>query len=346
MTTHRRVPARTAGAAAALLLASSLGQVCGATAAGAATHAFSWNDASYILTIRSGAVETYALIPRDLPQDIGYSYVDLSHDTGAPVGRCEAESAAYWMGLEIEEGVLSYGASPPGADGKATTGYQNPTHAHTVSPDLTPGHDATTAPTITSPTGPMWSAQCDNDAKGAAAGNVAGWNGIGLLGSTTSGTVDKDTGVYVGTSRAYMQGITGAGNINAITSFMQVKNKPNVEPAITYRMSFFESDAGASASSLSQNGFTLSGTDVPVSQFVNQFNDQAKSGAAALAALGPAGLQLLAPTVGTSTDGDRYAITAPTVAGHFGLAARQGTVGQDQGIRFGSVTFSGVYGNN
>jgi len=81
-----------------------------------------------------------------------------------------------------------------------------------------------------------------------------------------------------------------------------------------------------------------------VKQFADQFNQNAKTFADAFKPIGPAGAATLAPEVGVSTDGNRYSITISAGHGHFGLDARQGGIGQDQGARFGSVTFQGVYG--
>jgi hypothetical protein len=64
-----------------------------------------------------------------------------------------------------------------------------------------------------------------------------------------------------------------------------------------------------------------------------------------MAPVGPAGLATLQPEVGVSTDGDRFSITISAGHGHIGFAARDGGLGQDQGARIGSVTFSGVYGS-
>ncbi|MGQ0846954.1 MAG: hypothetical protein ACT4QF_22775 [Sporichthyaceae bacterium] len=81
----------------------------------AAENAFDFQNSSYILTLRSGGIETYATIPRELPQDVGHSFVDLIHDIGQPKGRCETLGAGYWLGTEVEEGVLGAGAAPPDA---------------------------------------------------------------------------------------------------------------------------------------------------------------------------------------------------------------------------------------
>jgi hypothetical protein len=101
---------------------------------------FNFLDSSYILTLRAGGIEPYAFIPRDLPTDVGHSYVDLIHDIQQPKGRCEALGAGYWLGGETEEGVLGAGAAPPDA-GDPSGGYRNPTTSREVEPNLSPGEN-------------------------------------------------------------------------------------------------------------------------------------------------------------------------------------------------------------
>ena len=63
-------------------------------------------------------------------------------------------------------------------------------------------------------------------------------------------------------------------------------------------------------------------------------------------AIGPIGSSTLQPQVGVSTDGGRYSISISAGQGNIGFAVREGGLGQNQGTRFGSVTFEGVYGNS
>lgn len=334
-------------AAAAAALALSGVQ---AGPAGAAPEKFDFRDSSYILTLRAGAVEPYAIIPRDLPTDIGFSYVDLVHDIGMKQGRCEAWGAGYWLGTEVEEGVLGLGAAPPDA-GDVSKGYKNPTTSRQVRPDLSPPDapsqsDRTPAIPASGNAGPNWVATCDHDAKGSGTGETADFAGATFVGSTSAAEVNKVTGVYNGIARAYIQDLEIAGRFVTITSLMQVKQTPDTKPVITYRLSFLDGGVDGNNYGLDQNGFTVAGTNVPADQLVEQFNQQAAQGAGAIAALGPYGLSLLAPHVGKSTDGDRFSITAPVIQGKAGLKVREGTIGQEQGLRFGAVTFQGAYGNN
>ncbi|MGQ0465171.1 MAG: hypothetical protein ACT4QG_07585 [Sporichthyaceae bacterium] len=315
---------------------------------------FSFVDSSYILTLRSGGIEAYSKIPRDLPTDYGHSYVDLVHDIGQETGRCEAVGAGYWLGGEVEEGVLGPGAAPPDA-GDVSGGYRNPTVARDVKPNLSPGENESAkdpgvrnyfppgqevADIPAEGNGVRWAAGCKDDAEGKAEGdnsNVGPFQGVG---SISQARVDKTTGVYTGTSRAYMVGLQGAQGFDSASTFMQITNKPNEKPTITYRMSYF--NAGKNPD---QNGITFGGQDIPVEEFTDKFNEQAKAGGAAAKPVGPAGAGTLTPEVGVSTDGGRYSITISAGHGNVGVAAREGTIGENQGMRVASITFQGIYGN-
>ncbi len=135
--------------------------------------------------------------------------------------------------------------------------------------------------------------------------------------------MDKTTGVYTGTSRSYFFGLEGASGFDSASSFMQITNKPDAPATISYRMSYFNS-----GDSTGKNGITFGGTDIPVQQFADAFNSGAKSFEAAISAVGPIGARTLAPSVGVSTDGDRYSINIAAFAGHLGLRCPQGNIGQ------------------
>jgi hypothetical protein len=326
-----------------------------AATAEAADGAFDFVDSSYILTLRAGGVEAYEQIPRDLPTDYGHSYVDLIHDIGQEKGRCETIGAGYWLGTEVEEGVLGAGAAPPDA-GDVSGGYRNPTISRSVEPNLSageknesnkdpgvknyfpPGNEVADIPAKGN--GPLWQASCKNDVEGKANGENVNIGPFSSIGSTSQAAVDRATGVYTGTSRSFMVGLSGASGFDSASSFMQVTNKPNAKPTITYRMNYFNSDA----KNTNNNGANFGGTDIPVEDFAKQFNEQAKTFGEAAGPVGPAGAGTLKPEVGVSTDGGRYSITISSGHGNLGFAAREGTIGGNQGLRVAAVTFQGVYG--
>jgi hypothetical protein len=349
--TSSRRSAGLVGTTCALLMVST------AVPAAAAPTAFEFVDSSYILTLRSGGIEPTVFIPRELATDVGHSYVDLIHDIGQEKGRCEVIGAGYWLGGELEEGVLGNGAAPPDA-GDVSGGYRNPTIARDVQPNLSPGENQSAKdPGVknyfppgnelvdipSNGNGPKWQAKCDSDAKGSATGDVVNVGGFQVVGSTAQAEVDKATGVYTGTSRAYVFGLEGASGFDSASSFMQVVNKPNAKPTITYRMSYFNF---GDLEKTGKNGITFGGSEIPVEDFAKAFNDGAKTLAEAYKPVGTAGAGTLVPEVGTSIDNGRFTISIS--AGHvrLGVSAREGTAGGNQIGRVGSVTFTGVYGDN
>lgn len=340
---QRRILPLTSAAAVAVLAVGVLASPASAASTGNAKKKVDINRVAYTTFIRTAAVETYADIPRNTPQEFGYSGVDLRKDIEEALPRCTADGAGYWAGEVVEEGVLEGGAAPieegqTRADGAK---YQNPTIKRTFRPNATAVADNTSNRTPSFPSngnGPLWTSDCtDGFFTGTGTGDIINAGGSRIAGSTTTGTVDQKTGIYTGTARAYITSIKGA--FDTMTSLMQIRFEPNKEPVITYRLAFFNSDA--SKSGFNNDGFTLAGTAIPANDFVNTFNTQAASFAQQGAAFGPAGLQILSPTVYPDQDTGRMTITAPAASGNLGFASRAGGIGQNFGARFASITFIG-----
>jgi len=337
---------------------------------GGAPHAPAFdfqNEASYVLDMRNAGVEENTQIPSSVYEDIGYSAIQLTHDLGQPEGKCDARGAGYWMGQYVEEAVLEKGAAPPDA-GDVSGGYSNPVYSRSVKPDVSasaeldatdhhpfiqnpfpPGKEVTKLPNDGTPL--YVTSSCDNDLKGTGTGNVVDVAKVAdVIGSTTESGVDRSTGEYNSTARSYIAGIKGAGVLTALSSFMTIKQVPGSDPVITYRMSLFDNDSGASDTGWNQNGITLSGSNVPANQLTDQFNSQATTVAGALAALGPFGVRLLAPDTGaagpseTGTSG-RY-VTAPSIQLDYGSHARDGGIGSHQITRLGAISFTESYGEH
>lgn len=305
---------------------------------------FDINNVGYNEVMRSGAIEWYANIPRNLPQNLGYARVALIKDIQEASPRCIADGAGYWLDDILEEGVLKGGAAPIGEGQTATDAspYDNPTinreyrpagavSGDTASSDRTPKIPA-------NGNGPLWTSECGADFySGSGTGDTINASGFRFAGSSVSSAIDTTNGVYTSTGRAYVTGIDGA--FDTISSLMQVTHAPNQEPKVTYRMSFF--DSAASNSSFASDGVEFFGSAVPASEFVDQFNAQSAAFAQQGAALGPAGLQIFSPQVYPDQDNGRMTITAPAAAGNFGLASRSGTIGENFGGRFASITWVG-----
>lgn len=310
----------------------------------AKTPKFDIDNVGYNEAMRSGAIEWYAEIPRQLPQNLGYARVALIKDIQEASPRCIADGAGYWLDDILEEGVLKGGAAPIGEGQTATDAspYDNPTIHRVYRPAGAATGDAASSDRTpkfpASGNGPLWTSECTADFfGGSGTGDMINASGVRIAGSSVQSQIDPATGIYTSTGRAYITSITGA--FDTITSLMQVTHVPNQEPKVTYRMSFFDSDAGKS--SFASDGVTFFGSAVPASDFVQQFNTQSAAFAQQSAALGPAGLQILSPQVYPDQDSGRTTITAPSAAGNIGLAARSGTIGQNFGGRFATITWTG-----
>lgn len=334
------------GAAAAIVLAGLLpGSASAAETTGA--KKFDFDRLSYKQTLWAGAIETLADIPRRLPQDVGYTRLVLDKGVGT-LPTCLAEGAGYYLSEAVEDGVIKGGAAPisEGQTQSDASPYTNVTQSKRVRPV---GGSGDSNPSDTNPAfpsagnGPLWASKCNDDlSSGTATGDLVNASGLRFAGSTMSGAVDHRTGVYTATARAYVLGLEGA--FDSLSSLFQISYRPGstetaVAPKITYRMSFFNSDAGQSA--FASDGFTLGGTQVPAADLVDQFNSQAAQFAASAQAIGPLGFQLLAPQVYPDQDSGLQVITAPAAVGNIGLASQAGTVGQNFGLKLASVTWTG-----
>lgn len=333
------------GMAVAATLALTAGAFATPASAAPTKKKFDINRVGYNEEMRAGAVETFAEIPRNVPQNMGYSHVLLTKDIEEASPRCIADGAGYWLDDILEEGVLKGGAAPIGEGQTATDAspYDNPTiHREYRPANADDGSDTASSDRVpkfpANGNGPLWTSKCDADFfGGTGTGDTINAAGSKIAGSSVTSKVDTSTGIYTSTGRAYVTGISGA--FDTITSLMQVVHVPNEEPKVTYRMSFFDSDAGKSA--FASDGAEFFGSDVPASEFVDQFNTQAAAFSEQGAALGPAGMQILSPQVYPDQDSGRTTITAPAAAGNLGFASRSGTVGQNFGARFATITWTG-----
>jgi hypothetical protein len=333
------------GAAVATALVLTAGVLAAPAGAATGKKKFDIDRVGYNQALRAGALETYAEIPRRIPENVGYSRLALIKDIEETPPRCEADGAGYWLSEEVEEAVIKGGAAPiqEGQTQSDASPYDNPTISRTVRPadssdgsaqsfsDRTPKFPA-------NGNGPLWTSECSPDFfRGSATGDLLNASGLRIGGSSVAGGVDRATGIYTATGRAYITGLEGA--FDTVSSLMQVTHAPGQEPKITYRLAFFNSDAGQSA--FASDGVEFFGSAVPAGEFVEQFNSQSAAFSEQAAAFGPAGLQILSPSVYPDQDTGRMTITAPAAAGNLGLASRAGTIGQNFGARFATITWVG-----
>ena len=346
--TGASIATRPAGSARGVAVAdpSTVTPRAGTTAAASrvasTSTGYNFFDSGYILRLRASAIQVEADIPHPLMVGLNTSAVNLEKDIGGPNGVCEERAAGEYPGEIAQEGILE-NSGPPDAGNKGG-GIINPTESKDYQPNLSPGenlnarkpqlHDVTDGHSIAdvphNGNGPRWEAQCDGDAGGRA---VADFDipGVEASGSSVLTHLDKKTGEFTGTGRAFVAGLTtSAGTLDFVSSLMQVKALPGQEATVSYHIG-------------GTGGTMASGADIPISDLTKQFNDSVKSNADALSAIGPLGLALLGPTVSESENGHRPIINAPFLEVTAGLEARKGTAGENDHVRLLNVDFEGQY---
>jgi hypothetical protein len=282
--------ARTAAGVA--VAAVFLGGQPAAQAAG--TH--DYVASGFVHDLRGAAVLAEARPTNRVAAGTGYSAVDLSKSATGTYGRCEAIGA----GALVDQRRLLESNGPP--DGSNRSGVANPTETwesttfakgrqwsgpgggvRSVTRRVVELEDQVLDASRTH--GP-WSADCQGDSAGRAAGHHADGLDAGAAGSTTSGAVDRATGAYVGTSRAYATGVrTPAGVVDVVSSTVRIEQRPEQAPVVSYRIAV-------------DGGVLAGGVDVPAGALARQFAEQVRRNAAAVAALPALGLSLTGPTYG------------------------------------------------
>jgi hypothetical protein len=285
---------------------------------------------TYGTTTTSRAIETYANIPAEVNQGTPSATVFLedSHDPF-----CEGIAGIYDLGLIVDE----YASASVAA-------YQNPTKARVHNPaDSFPSQKEVT----TFPGGPNALADCASRSDGLATATWGGYVGDHtVVQSAYSKTVSKrvaGTNTVVNEATAHINGIQlGESLIRSFDSWLKVEWKPSEDPVISYRIELQGlTDGKTDTVSSGEKGFVLSGQNVGGGDFITQFNEQAKAHENDLKALGRYGFRMMEPRYFEDTIQARKVIQAAVLEGSLGFTARDGGIGQNQGIRFGLVRTSG-----
>jgi hypothetical protein len=315
----------------------------GTPAAGAKKSDYKFFDTAYIQNMRAASIEPAADIPHPLVPGIGYSAVNLEKDIGGDKGSCEIYGAGMYLTDIVQEGVLE-NSGPPDAGNKGG-GIFNPTESKDTAPnlsagqnlnarhpqvrDLTDGHGISDIPA--NGNGLNWQAKCDDDLGGKGIAYNTDVAGAQAIGSDTTGHLNKETGEYLGESRAFVVGLaTPNGTIDFISSIMKVKALPGQEPVIDYAIN-------------ATGGTIIAGSGVKQSDLTKSFNDAMASAGAPLQALGAFGLVVMGPETTLSENGGRKILNAPFLDFTTGSNLREGTAGQAEHIRLVNIDYEGQY---
>ncbi|MGQ0466276.1 MAG: hypothetical protein ACT4QG_13240 [Sporichthyaceae bacterium] len=344
------------GGMAALLVGVAPGDVAAADG---------WRHAEYVLEINGSGIDWVVEIPRALPHHVGLGQVRLVKDRGYREAYCDARGAGYMLPDEVQEGIVGgkgdwrddTGQEVPDTTLRAPVVRYNPTMSRSAVPEnafvrrngrpgVRPpiGRDGPVTPVPTAGSSPVrWESECaPSGLAGSGTGRDLNQLGVHVAGGLATASMDKATGRYRGTARGWATDVrTIAATVGSVTSQLQVNARPGAEPTIGYRISINDVQGLGSKHRLDSRDVELVGVDVPALDLVDHFNEQVRANATALSALGPLGLALLAPKVERIED--RYAIAAPVVVANLGLAAREGTVGQNQAVLLGATRFQGFY---
>lgn len=276
--------------------------------------------APFALRITGAAIEPEVQVDLEaspVPAVVGYSTVLLQREHGASVGSCEARGQGVGVSNQIEEGSGGpHNAAP--RDPGPRSGIFNPTEARDTAPprptprpydyeyeghrtpqirDARDGHSVLDVPARGQ--GVRWEAACADDAGGRATAADVDLAGAHGAGSATAARVDRTTGEYVATARAYLAGLlTPGGVVDLVTSVVLVRRSPGREPRMSYRIAL-------------DRDTLASGVDVPAGRLLEQFARSTHVHAPALGALAQVGLTLMEPRVDTFEQGRRSVLKAP-----------------------------------
>lgn len=330
----RRSPLRRIGVlTAGLVLVSGL---AGTNFPGRATAQTSDDEAlksSWSTTMEARGVEAVANIPVAIVAGLPEASIDIY----APPTRCEATAAVYYAGSLAETAVL--GNTGLYYNRTAALAKNPPTDAKQIGGAPERREKVEFAPT-TAAGGPYALAECPGRSNGQAVSRMNGVSTPGLTIGTSfaesTERVDKDTIFGEAVSGLFNVKVGDALSIRSVHSTLKAEHQAGQEPKFTYTLSLVGiSNGGTDALTISGKG---TGAEI-----VKQFNEQAAANKEAFAALGTYDVFISEPR---AFHDDRYGKTvfeAPAINLGAGIAARKGTAGDYQAVRFALTRYTGAH---
>lgn len=345
-----RTPARAVAAGCALALV-----VLSATPSSAVSteRAVSTELPAYQFTVRAAPVETYVRYFRELDSDAGYSRVQLAHRWGEAQAQARALGAVYWLLTDDEPCLL--GCEPPCPEGVPPNPTVEATSDPNECPERVPGISALgLRPDVTglvdAASKPAVTARTPSEVSATGSARVVDLSGTlgvtaGMVGSTSTGSVDRSTGAFAGVARSFVADVTlPGGELATVTSMLGVVDAPGSIPKVDYLLSVAAGGGAGATSEVNRQAFTIAGRQVPLVDLVRRVNLQLAALGSQLAALADLGVRVLPPAADYATPGPRFRVSAPVVVlgAEPDLSWLPVPTG-DSGVRLANAVFEGNY---
>jgi hypothetical protein len=303
----------------------------------------------YQFTVRAAPVETYLEYFRELVQDVGFSRVQITHSAGDATGHARAVGAAYWLLTDDEPCLL--GCEPPCPEPTLI----NPTVARTANPrecaDRIPGAGALGLPTTVDSSVPAAAhaeARTPTEETAGALSRMAGPGGSGsrvnALGSSSAAAFDRTTDRFTGNASSFVADVAlPGGGAATVASMLSVSAVPNAVPVVSYRLSLTTWRDGTSTSGVDEQGFSIAGEQIPLTDLVGRVNSQLAAVGKQLSEFADLGIAVLSPATAYTAEGQRFRVAAPVVVIGAGRDLALPTPLRGTGLRLGSAVFEGAF---
>jgi hypothetical protein len=149
---------------------------------------------------------------------------------------------------------------------------------------------------------------------------------------------------FTGTATSFVTDVAlPGGGAAAVASTLSVSAVPHAVPAVSYRLSLTTWRDGTSSSGIDEQGFSIAGQQIPLTDLVDRVNGQLAALARQLSAFAELGIAVLAPATAYRADDARFRVAAPVVMIGAGRDLALPTPLRGTGLRLGSAVFDGAF---
>ena len=136
--------------------------------------------------------------------------------------------------------------------------------------------------------------------------------GLGALGSSSAAAFDRTTDRFTGNANSSVADLAlPGGGAATVASTLSVCTVPNAVPMVSYRLSLTTWRDGTATSGVDEQGFSIAGEQIPLTDLVGRVNSQLAALGRRLAQVAELGIAVLSPTTAYAQDGGRFRVTAP-----------------------------------